>query len=140
MQIQVTKLQESGEHHVTIQTDQSEAELPLDEAYEELALSNRAPPHFVKPLRGQTRLEGESVCLEAQIIGSQPITVQWLLDGEEIHNGSLYEIVSDHGNGHHFVNIIQVYLEDEGTYVCTASNAFGVATSSAILTVIKGVW
>ena len=130
MQIQVTKVQESGEHG---------PDLPSDDQYLALQARGNAPPHFVQPLRALTKLEAQSACFEAKILGSPPLEVHWRLDNDALENGSLYEIVSDTREGRHWLHILELYPEDEGTYTCYAANPFGVASSSAMLTVITGV-
>lgn len=83
------------------------------------------PPDAIPPsgmISGPSSAQaGDSVMFVAEVVGTQPISFQWSLDGEFIPsaNSSIYTINS-------------VVAEDEGTYRCVFTNEAGNSISNEV--------
>lgn len=85
---------------------------------------NAAPTILIEPVN-QIKCEGEQVSFIVAATGSEPLTYQWLKDGQAISGATLPTY-----------NINSVNLSDAGSYALRVSNPCGSVTSdSALLTV-----
>ena len=91
-------------------------------------------PYFTKNLVDITVMKGQSSCMECLVKGSPKPDVKWFIDGEEVESGSVYVPV-EAGDGVHMLLIKETLSEDEGEYLCEATNELGSAHSAAMLTV-----
>lgn len=78
----------------------------------------KAPEIILHPL-GQTVVEGATVILSANCVGTAPLTFQWSKDGTPIAGATGLTLAIENAT-----------YEQSGTYTFTAQNAFGAATSN----------
>ncbi|KAK0408277.1 hypothetical protein QR680_003866 [Steinernema hermaphroditum] len=120
--------QVSTSQHIQIQRQPSPSE--------ETSLSSSAhaqAPTFHKRLENVTTTIGKSLTLKS-IVGGIPVpSVKWFVDGDEITGNNDYELVYE--DGVCLLRFKSVIAEDEGEYVCVASNTIGQAATSCFLKV-----
>ncbi|CAB1448705.1 unnamed protein product [Pleuronectes platessa] len=85
-------------------------------------------PHFTEPLQDCTVCEGSDATFQSVITGSQPLSVSWLHNGEKMHSSG-----TSFKNGVAALVLNQCSRGNAGTYTCTAENAAGKRSSSAVL-------
>ena len=91
-----------------------------------------APPVFVMPLQDPPKVgEGQNIHFEAKLepVGDPNMKVEWLFNGKPLTIGSRFRTYNDFG----FValDIVGVIAQDNGQYVCRATNQLGQAETSA---------
>lgn len=89
-------------------------------------------PKFTKQLEDLTQTEGQPVRFEAKVSGIPKPDVHWYLDGEELTDAQIYDFINTE-DGTCVLVIQETFPEDEGQYICKATNEYGSATSSAQL-------
>lgn len=67
------------------------------------------------------------------ILGIPEPEVEWTKNGKLLLSSTNVKVSNI--NGHAKLEFIATHIEDSGKYMCTARNAFGIATSSAQLVV-----
>lgn len=91
----------------------------------------RQPPHFITQIQSATVDEGEPVRFECRVEPKEDsnLRIEWYRNGKLIPAGHRYRSVYDMG----FVSmdILYVYPEDSGEYVCKAINDLGEDTTRA---------
>nr|CAD2187170.1 unnamed protein product [Meloidogyne enterolobii] len=89
-------------------------------------------PLFIKELKHQPLRLGSASVFEARVVGVPLLQIEWLKNGEPLNN---YRIKTEYDahSGICLLQIPQMFAEDVGEYTCKASNAIGVALSSAKL-------
>ncbi|HWH70098.1 MAG TPA: SBBP repeat-containing protein, partial [Candidatus Sulfotelmatobacter sp.] len=89
------------------------------------------PPLFVREPLSQTVESGSHVLLDAEVISPQPVSYQWQYSGIDIPHATNTTLV-----------LSNVQPQQTGPYALIASNAYGVASAVAWLTVLPGsrVW
>lgn len=91
----------------------------------------RQPPHFITQIQSTTIDEGEPVRFECRVEPKDDpnLRIEWYRNGKLIPAGHRYRAVYDMG----FVSmdILYVYPEDSGEYVCKAINDLGEDTTRA---------
>jgi len=91
----------------------------------------RQPPHFITQIQSATVDEGEPVRFECRVEPKEDpnLRIEWYRNGKVIPAGHRYRSVYDMG----FVSmdILYVYPEDSGEYVCKAVNDLGEDTTRA---------
>lgn len=96
---------------------------PVSEAPKEEA--PMAPPKFITQIESATIDEGESVRFECRVEPKEDpnLRIEWYRNGKPLPSGHRYRTVYDMG----FVSldILTVYAEDSGEYVCRAVNQQG---------------
>ena len=95
-----------------------------------------APPVFIMPLQDPpTVAEGQNIHFEAKLepVGDPHMKVEWFFNGRPLTIGSRFRTYNDFG----FValDIVGVIAQDNGQYVCRATNQLGQAESSATVQV-----
>lgn len=90
-------------------------------------------PTFLHTIHDTTSRPGELARLDARLIGSQPMEVKWLKDGQRLRPDKSHKLVLE-GDLYTFL-ILECSAQDEGFYECTASNACGEARCGANLVV-----
>lgn len=96
---------------------------PVSEAPKEEA--PMSPPKFITQIESATIDEGESVRFECRVEPKEDprLRIEWYRNGKPLPSGHRYRTVYDMG----FVSldILTVYSEDSGEYVCRAVNEHG---------------
>ncbi|GCC39217.1 hypothetical protein chiPu_0022931, partial [Chiloscyllium punctatum] len=95
----------------------------------------KIPPSFTKkPLEKIQDTEGKAVKLEGRLSGSQPISVTWFKNDQEILQTENYEL--SFKNNVVVLNIKKAHPTDSAVYTCKASNEAGTAmfTVSLLIT------
>ena len=90
-------------------------------------------PEFILPLEDQKAKEGRPTQLDARVSGIPEPEISWLKDDRPVRTGE--RIHAEREGDLYSLKISDVDIEDEGTYICQASNIAGTATSSADLNV-----
>ncbi|XP_059576117.1 titin-like, partial [Alligator mississippiensis] len=106
--------------------DSSTAQLNIKE--------RKIPPSFTKKLSETVEeTEGNALTLEGRVSGSQPMTVSWYKNNQEVHPSANYEISFKN-------NTLQLHIKntgqgDTGLYTCKVSNEAGsiLCTSSVVI-------
>ncbi|XP_018397088.1 PREDICTED: titin [Cyphomyrmex costatus] len=95
------------------------------------------PPHFITQIQSTTVDEGEPVRFECRVEPKEDpnLRIEWYRNGKLIPAGHRYRTVYDIG----FVSmdILYVYPEDSGEYVCKAINNLGEDTTRAAVSCKK---
>ena len=91
----------------------------------------RQPPRFITQIKSATVEENEMVRFECQVEPKDDsnLRIEWYRNGKLIPAGHRYRTTYDMG----FVSmdILYVYAEDSGEYVCKAINDLGEDTTRA---------
>jgi len=88
-------------------------------AYHNLSLVNIGPPTFLSPILGHTVLKGEDALLSAAVLGTPPMSYQWLHNWAPLATGTSASLL-----------ITNAQLADAGSYQLIVSNSYGSATSA----------
>ncbi|KAL2081286.1 hypothetical protein ACEWY4_023139 [Coilia grayii] len=92
------------------------------------------PPEFVTKPEPMTLFRGKQARFLCVVNGSTPMNVLWHKDNIAISADEHYKITSDKNK--YTLLISKLELNDQGTYLCKASNSVGTATCSTELKVI----
>lgn len=96
----------------------------------------KIPPSFTKkPLETIQDSEGKSIKIEARASGSQPLSVTWFKDEQEILETGNYEL--SFKNNLVILNIKKAQIVDSGIYICEVANDAGTAKFN-VSVLIKG--
>jgi titin len=93
-------------------------------------------PKFVTKLNGPTQLnEGQSAHFECRIepYPDPNLKVEWFHNGQPLQTGHRFRTTYDFGFS--ALDILTVYAEDAGEYMCIATNRIGKAMNSIKITV-----
>lgn len=95
--------------------------------------TNFGPPQFLKEISSITVEEAEAVRFETQVEPKQDpkLRVEWYRNGKLLPSGHRYRNIFD--MGYVSLDILYVYGEDSGEYVCRAVNDFGEAITKATI-------
>uniref|UniRef100_A0A674CXT2 Ig-like domain-containing protein n=1 Tax=Salmo trutta TaxID=8032 RepID=A0A674CXT2_SALTR len=93
------------------------------------------PPVFSTKPDPMTLYVGKQATFQCVVTGSSPMTIVWHKDNIAISPGGSYQISSDKTK--YTLQIKNLQLNDQGTYLCKASNSVGTATCSSELRVIN---
>ena len=96
--------------------------------------AEKVPPHFIKKLEDIDVEDGSRVVLETKVGGPEPIEVHWLFGGEELQSHGDFKITYQFGVTR--LEIVEVFPEDCGDYICLARNEFGHAKTECFVNVI----
>lgn len=94
------------------------------------------PPTFTKTLKRVDGNFGHHVSMNCKVSGSQPMTVTWFKDDQEIETGAKFQ--PEMKDSSITLTIIHLEKADSGVYKCKASNPAGCKETSAIL-YVKGL-
>lgn len=86
------------------------------------------PPTFTKSLKRVDANIGNDVSVECKVSGSQPMTIAWFKDDQEITSGSKFQ--PEFKDGSAILRIIRVEKADSGVYKCRATNSAGFKETS----------
>jgi titin len=95
--------------------------------------STLAPPVFVKSLENGNAKEGQSFEFKCVVEGNPLPNVQWFKNDVCVDNSSDYNITFN--NGEATFGLEEVFLEDQATYTCKATNVAGAEECAANLKV-----
>merc|ERR1712138_125052 len=91
------------------------------------------PPKFTQKLLAKIVNEGERVEFIGKLMGTEPMTVEWMKDKKPISNGGAYNITFS--NKTVSLKLKEAFTDDAGEYTVTVKNDAGSATSMASLQV-----
>ncbi|XP_071478613.1 roundabout homolog 2-like [Diadema antillarum] len=106
-------------------------EAGLDKRY--IDVDVKVPPFFMRLPLNQTVNEGHALDFVCQAGGSQPLTVTWYKNGEQLHPGDPRTSFLDNGTTFHITSALPT---DSGSYTCSASNEVGHTVVDAELNVV----
>ncbi|XP_037089116.1 titin-like isoform X2 [Pollicipes pollicipes] len=109
---------------------ETRAKLTVREAAAEEEL---APPIFTRQLTDARAREGRAIQLTATVTGNPLPVVSWLRDGACVD--ASHDYVITYNNGECSLRIEEALLQDQGVFVCRASNVLGTDQTSAQLRV-----
>lgn len=95
-------------------------------------------PVFLTPLTNLENLkEGDYAHLECRVepINDPDLKIEWYIDGKAIRAGHRFR--TTHDFGYVALDVLYVYGEDTGTYMCRAVNKLGEAVSTCQIKVIN---
>lgn len=90
-------------------------------------------PTFLHTIHDLSSKAGELARLDARLIGTQPMKVRWLKDGQRIRADKSHKMVLE--GDLYTLLILECSQRDEGFYECVACNRVGEARCGAKLTV-----
>ncbi|EEB20549.1 CAVP-target protein, putative, partial [Pediculus humanus corporis] len=90
-------------------------------------------PKFIKSLNDLTVNDGDMLTLSCTIEGDPDPQCEWTKDGQILNSSDVIDL--KYKNKIATLSIKEVYPEDEGEYVCKATNSLGVAQTKCKLTV-----
>uniref|UniRef100_A0A8C2U641 Ig-like domain-containing protein n=1 Tax=Coturnix japonica TaxID=93934 RepID=A0A8C2U641_COTJA len=95
----------------------------------------KTPPTFTRKLsEAVEETEGNELKLEGRVAGSQPLTVSWYKNNQEVHSSPHCEI--SFKNNTLLLHIKSVGQSDAGLYTCKVSNEAGSTNSSTSILLI----
>lgn len=90
-------------------------------------------PKFSRNLADLTVNDGESLTLTAHVIGDPEPQVVWTKDNKPLNSSEVVDL--KYRNGIAKLHINEVYPEDEGIYLCRATNSIGTSETQCRLTI-----
>lgn len=90
-------------------------------------------PEFKKPLQNLTVKDGEELLLQCIVEADPEPQISWSKNGNKISSSEIIDL--KYKNGVATLKINEVYPEDEGEYVCKATNSVGSTETKCRLTV-----
>lgn len=93
------------------------------------------PPTFTKSLKRVDGNIGNDVSMDCKVSGSQPMTIAWFKDDQEIMPGSKFQ--PEFKDNSATLQIIRLEKADSGVYKCRATNSAGFKETSGTL-YVKG--
>ncbi|GMT10735.1 hypothetical protein PFISCL1PPCAC_2032, partial [Pristionchus fissidentatus] len=93
------------------------------------------PPHFTQTLLSTVTADGSGAKFEGIVTGWPAPEMEWVKDGVVLTRNTHPNITVSNIGGRVSLNFAHCSVNDSGKYKCTASNEWGVATSSAQLVV-----
>lgn len=93
------------------------------------------PPTFTKSLKRIDGNIGNDISMECKLSGSQPMTISWFKDDQEIATGAKFQ--PEFKDSSATLTIIRLEKADSGVYKCRATNSAGFKESSGTL-YVKG--
>lgn len=93
------------------------------------------PPTFTKCLKRVDGNIGTDVSMESKVSGSQPMTIGWFKDDQEIQSGAKFQPEFKESSA--TLRILRLEKADSGVYKCRATNSAGFKETSGTL-YVKG--
>lgn len=93
------------------------------------------PPTFTKSLKRVDGNFGNDVSMDCKVSGSQPMTISWFKDDQEIQSGPKFQ--PEFKDSSAMLRISGLEKTDSGVYKCRASNSAGFKETSGTL-YVKG--
>ncbi|CAK9295898.1 unnamed protein product [Gordionus sp. m RMFG-2023] len=97
---------------------------------------NFSSPLFVETLKNIKQMDGHSACFECKITGSPIPQICWYRNNKIIEDSKDFRTLH-RADGTCVLFIAELFPEDEGVYICEATNSFGTANTAAELIVEK---
>lgn len=94
----------------------------------ELSRGQHGPPRFIRELKPQTLVEGQSLSLNVAVESVPEAQFTWYIDGIAVFNSK-----SDRITSHNNKSSASFHLPRKGTYVVKAENPYGQATCHAYM-------
>ena len=79
--------------------------------------------------------EGSPVKIDCKVVGTQPITVKWFKDNQQLAESNRIQLLSNQDNGTYSLSIPTVLSTDDGLYTASASNSNGEVIAAFSLSV-----
>lgn len=95
--------------------------------------ADSSAPKFTTPLKNLTVKDGEALTLTCVVAGEPEPKVNWYKGSEQLASSDIISL--KYKNREATLQIGEVYPEDEGEYICKATNAEGTAETKCKLTV-----
>ncbi|GIY57115.1 twitchin [Caerostris extrusa] len=115
-----------GTSPVRSRTSTRELEIPDDSAM--------AAPTFKEGLSDLKIKDGEALTLKCAVTGDPDPQIEWFKNDEQLHSSDIIDL--KYKNKVATLSIGEVFPEDEGTYVCKATNSLGSVSTSGKLTIL----
>lgn len=93
------------------------------------------PPTFTKSLKRVDGNIGHDVSMDCKVSGSQPMTIAWFKDEQEIKSGNRFQ--PEFKDNSATLRISRLEKADSGVYKCRATNSAGFKETSGTL-YVKG--
>lgn len=93
------------------------------------------PPTFTKTLKRVDGNIGYDISMDCKVSGSQPMTISWFKDDQEISAGAKFQ--PEFKDTSATLRIIRLEKVDSGVYKCRAINSAGLKETSGTL-YVKG--
>lgn len=93
------------------------------------------PPTFTKSLKRVDAIIGNNASLDCKVSGSQPMTIAWFKDDQEITPGPKF--LAEFRDHSATLQIVGLEKADSGVYKCRATNSAGFKETSGTL-YVKG--
>lgn len=90
-------------------------------------------PVFSKPLKDVEILDGEKLALSCSVNGDPEPQISWTKNGQKISSSEIMEL--KYKNGVASLTINEVFPEDDGVYVCIATNSIGSTETKSKVTI-----
>lgn len=90
-------------------------------------------PQFSKELKDLTVVDGESLSLSCNVTGDPEPQITWTKNRKPLSSSEVVDL--KYKNGVATLRISEVYPEDEGEYVCKATNSVGTSETKCRLTI-----
>uniref|UniRef100_A0A4W5KV87 Neuregulin 2b n=1 Tax=Hucho hucho TaxID=62062 RepID=A0A4W5KV87_9TELE len=87
----------------------------------------------LRPMRGQSLMEGERLYLKCEASGNPSPSFRWYKDGRELQRGKDVKIKTNRKNSK--VQINRARLEDSGNYTCVVENMLGQESTTSSISV-----
>eukprot|EP00063_Salmo_salar_P079619 XP_014054454.1 PREDICTED: pro-neuregulin-2, membrane-bound isoform-like isoform X3 [Salmo salar] len=87
----------------------------------------------LRPMRGQSLMEGERLYLKCEASGNPSPSFRWYKDGRELQRGKDIKIKTNKKNSK--VQINRARLEDSGNYTCVVENMLGQESTTSSISV-----
>ncbi|CAL8264203.1 unnamed protein product [Lota lota] len=111
--------------------DASEPELKKD--VERVLCEDCASAPKLRPMQGQSLMEGDKLYLKCEASGSPSPSFHWYKDGHKLQKGRDLKIKTNKKNSK--VQISRVRVEDSGNYTCVAENSLGQENATSLISV-----
>lgn len=90
-------------------------------------------PTFTNSLKDVQIRDGETMTIECAVSGDPEPQISWSKNGKIISSSEIIDL--KYKNGVAKLTINEIFPEDEGLYVCTATNSVGSTDTQCRLTV-----
>lgn len=90
-------------------------------------------PKFSKELKDLTVIDGEGLSLACNVTGDPEPQITWTKNNKILSSSEVVDL--KYKNGIAYLRINEVYPEDEGEYVCKATNSVGTSETKCRLTI-----
>ncbi|CAL8358303.1 unnamed protein product [Merluccius merluccius] len=87
----------------------------------------------LRPMQGQSLMEGDKLYLKCEASGSPSPSFHWYKDGHKLQKGRDLKIKTNKKNSK--VQISRVRVEDSGNYTCVAENSLGQENATSLISV-----